>query len=254
MVTDRLVPLLKRSFPAVKVLPRPQVGPETLFQPVLLGFENLSPGLAEETYDFQASQAELGALFRRSFDDFPTEREPLLAPPDDLAYFTDMLRAQYPGKHLIGLSWASPNNILVGQFKSLSLDDMWPILRKPGVVFVSLQYGNVTDDIKRVSEETGATIIQVPGVDQLADMDRFAALVASLDAIITASNTTAHLAGAFNVPTAVLCPEGPGRLWYWHRERTDSPWYPSITLHRQASSLDWVKPISEVAEILPELG
>ena len=43
-------------------------------------------------------------------------------------------------------------------------------------------------------------------VDQLANLDEFAAQIAAMDLVITIDNSTAHLAGALGVPTWVLLP------------------------------------------------
>ena len=73
-------------------------------------------------------------------------------------------------------------------------------------------------------------------------MDGFAAQVGAMDLVISTSNTTVHTAGALGVPTWVLLAAGRGRMWYWFRERADSPWYPSLRLMRQVKDGDW-KPL-----------
>ena len=87
-----------------------------------------------------------------------------------------------------------------------------------------------------------------PDVDQLRDMDGFAAQVASLDLVISVSNAIAHTAGALGVPTWVLLAIDP--LWLWFRDRDDSPWYPRARLFRQVSAGDWSEPVSRVAASL----
>jgi len=76
-------------------------------------------------------------------------------------------------------------------------------------------------------------------VDQLRDLDGFAAQVAAMDHVVTISNTTAHLAGALGRPGTVLLPQSRGLHWYWFTERPDSPWYPSLTLLRQSVPDRW---------------
>ena len=43
------------------------------------------------------------------------------------------------------------------------------------------------------------------------------------DAVVTVSNTTAHLAGALGRPTWVMVPHGHARIWYWFRDQDESP-------------------------------
>jgi hypothetical protein len=55
----------------------------------------------------------------------------------------------------------------------------------------------------------------------------------------------AHLAGALNVPTWVLLKHDSD--WRWMINRSDSPWYPSMRLYRQAVPGDWKPVVSQIA-------
>jgi len=77
------------------------------------------------------------------------------------------------------------------------------------------------------------------GDEKSHDLEGLAALIDACDVVVTVSNTTAHLAGALGRPALVLLPSGRGLMWYWHLERGDSPWYPSLKLFRQARSGEW---------------
>ena len=59
-------------------------------------------------------------------------------------------------------------------------------------------------------------------------MDRFAAQLAALDAVVTISNTGAHLAGAMGIPTVVLLGDMFKRSWPVNADRT--PYYPRSRL------------------------
>lgn len=63
-------------------------------------------------------------------------------------------------------------------------------------------------------------------IDQLIDMDVFAAQVAALDAVITITATLAHVAGALGVPTVALRDDWFRREWPVVADRV--PWYPSL--------------------------
>jgi ADP-heptose:LPS heptosyltransferase len=76
-------------------------------------------------------------------------------------------------------------------------------------------------------------------------------MIAACDAVVTVSNTTAHLAGALGKPTCVLVPFGHARIWYWLKDRPDSPWYPHLRLWRQARAQPWAELI---AMVRPELS
>jgi ADP-heptose:LPS heptosyltransferase len=97
--------------------------------------------------------------------------------------------------------------------------------------------------------------LHIDEIDNTNDIDSLAALISACDAVVTVSNTTAHLAGALGRPTWVLAPYGYTRLWYWFTDRADSPWYPHVQIRRQAMSQPWsdlIQSVSdEVAHFLP---
>jgi hypothetical protein len=74
-------------------------------------------------------------------------------------------------------------------------------------------------------------------VDQLADIDLFAAQVAAMDQVLTIDNSTAHLAGALGIPVWLMLPFAAD--WRWLKDRSDSPWYSTIQIFRQPAPGDW---------------
>lgn len=231
----RLVPLFRRSFPRAHVEVRTDPLPKCARDPAI---------------DCQMSMAELGLAFRRDLAAFPKQSH-VLAPD---AARARALRARYaayrPGDRIVGLSWASPMNLQMGWLKSNRLEAWHPILRTPGVTFVSLQYGDPREDIARVRAALGIEIVHDAAIDALKDMDGFAAQVAAMDLVISISNTAVHTAGALGIPAWVLLAEGRGRLWYWLKDREDSPWYSSVRLLRQTRAEGWTGSIERCARDL----
>ena len=72
---------------------------------------------------------------------------------------------------------------------------------------------------------------------ELSDFSDTAALMANLDLIVSVDTATAHLAGAMGLPTLTLLPFAASHQWL--RDRSDSPWYPTMTLIRQTTEGDW---------------
>jgi tetratricopeptide (TPR) repeat protein len=110
--------------------------------------------------------------------------------------------------------------------------DMLRVLLELDAEFISLQKDLGEGDAGYL-EEFG---IAHQG-ELLEDFADTAALIENLDLVITVDTATAHLAGALGKPVWVLLKYAAD--WRWLLERTDSPWYPSARLFRQASAGDW---------------
>lgn len=230
--SPRLVPLFRRSFPTAQVV----------------STEKLQKAGKQ---DIQASFSHLGAALRPSFAAFP--RTAFLKPDD--AKRADFRAAYQEGnsaRKLVGIAWHSANPTAEAQ-KSAPLAQWAPILKTPGVTFVNLQYGDHTAEARDAEAAFGCKIITDTSVNSLKDIDGFAAQVAAMDDVVSVSNTTVHVAGALGVPTSVLVPKAFGKIWYWFLERGDSPWYPSLTLHRQNRSGDWADEIDAAARQIGRL-
>lgn len=83
-------------------------------------------------------------------------------------------------------------------------------------------------------EATGAT-----------DFFETAEIVAGLDLVISVDTSVAHLAAAMGKPTWILVP-ALDTDWRWLSARTDSPWYESARLYRQAKDGDWGPVVRQV--------
>ncbi len=80
---------------------------------------------------------------------------------------------------------------------------------------------------------------------EVKDFYDTACIIANLDLIITVDTSTAHVAAAMGKPVWML-----SRIdgdWRWLKNRSDSPWYPSMTIFHQDKFLDWRPTIKRVA-------
>jgi len=73
-----------------------------------------------------------------------------------------------------------------------------------------------------------------------------------MDLIITICTSTAHLAGAIAAPTWLLLDVNPH--WVWLTDRSDSPWYPTLTLYRQSNYREWEPVMARVKGDLAALA
>ena len=72
-----------------------------------------------------------------------------------------------------------------------------------------------------------------------------AAVMQSLDLIVSCDTSVAHLAGALGRPVFVMLKKIPD--WRWLLDRDDSPWYPTMRLFRQRERGDWGDVMARVA-------
>ncbi len=233
--SERLKPITTRSFPNATCISTIELSE--------------SPSLLNDV-TLQTPAFTLASFYRKTAKDFPQRDFYLRADQSKSSALRDKYLKLSQQKKLIGLSWKSASQIN-GNFKSIPLKDFGAVLETEGCSFVILQYGDVEEEIRELPQHTSRRLIIDSGIDPLINLDDFSNQVRSLDAVITTSNATAHMAGALGVPTWNLVPKtGPGWLWYWFCETHDSLWYPSMRVLRQAPNNSWGKALKSVQKEL----
>jgi hypothetical protein len=113
---------------------------------------------------------------------------------------------------------------------------------------------------RNLPEAAARRLLSLPGVISLdpadtgaKDFQDTADLIAGLELVISVDTSVAHLSGAMGRPAWVLL-GALGIDWQWMAGRTDSPWYPSLRLIRQAKVGDWDTVVDDVVQSLHELG
>jgi len=234
----RLVPLFSRSFPTADVIPEPSRGQRRQV-PVL------------DEIDWAVALGDLPGLFRPSVESFPRHSGYLI--PDAAACRCWRSRMAETGTGpKIGISWRGGTDPEDHQRRSTALAE-WSMLfaKVPEAVFVNLQYGETTEEVAEVQCEYDVQLYESPQADSLENLDQFAALLASLDLVISVDNTTAHLAGALGVQVWTLLPFTSE--WRWLTDRDDSPWYPRMRLFRQSAPGNWDEVFTQACQELRTL-
>lgn len=232
----RLEKLFKRSFPNVHV-----VGTRR---------ENDSTWLAGlPRPDWQIPSGDLPGIFRLQESDFSDHAGYLKADPLRTESWRQRLADRLGPGLKVGISWRGGTIKTRTRARSLSADLWQPILSVPGVSFVNLQYGDYTTELAALRDRHGVEIHDFP--EAIADYDETAALVASLDLVITVCTAIVHLAGSLGKPVWVLTPLAPGWRYTAHRDRM--PWYPSSRLFRQKKWGEWPPVCQEVSTELARL-
>ena len=118
----------------------------------------------------------------------------------------------------------------------------------PGIHLCSLQKGYGSEQLTDGSAE-GLSVADFGARTQSGFADA-AALLRTLDLVITVDTSLAHVAGAVGVPVWVLVPFAPD--WRWMHDREDTPWYPTMRLFRQPRRGDWDGVFARVAIALQQ--
>jgi tetratricopeptide (TPR) repeat protein len=222
----RLAELIERSFPSVTVVARQNpAAPETKTAdvtcpawsaPRLLG---AGPTYENAATSYLVADAAKTLAFRTKYEELAE------------------------GRKIVGLSWSSKAQ--KGDLKTPLITDWNPIVGDQDYFFISLQHAFSDNDIAHFNAISGGRVYVDQSVDPTDNFDDHAAQISALDAAITISNSTAHLAGALGVSTATLIPSGYGGFWYWFRDRSDSPWYSSMRICRQNKAGHWSSAVAD---------
>jgi Tfp pilus assembly protein PilF len=173
---------------------------------------------------------------------------PLLTAQPERVRHWDGLLARRP-RPRVGLCWQGNPTVLHDRTRSLPFASVRPLLAVPGITFVSLQ----RDPVGRWMPAPAGLVDLGARLD--ADGHAFldtAAVLTGLDLIVTSDTITAHLAGSLGRPVWVILRKVAD--WRWFEERADSPWYPSMRLHRQTVAGDWSDVVGRIAVDLEVLA
>ncbi|WP_244947994.1 glycosyltransferase family 9 protein [Azospirillum baldaniorum] len=194
----------------------------------------------EEAPPFAAHAAlsSLPGLFGTRPDSVPPPLPGLRAEPERVQRWTERLDGLLPrGYRRVGLVWAGRPTHGNDRNRSLPLARLAPFFTLEKTALVSLQKGPAQAEAARYYGTA-------PLVDLGPELESFAdtmAVLGQLDHVVCVDTAVAHLAGAMGHPTAVLLPYAPD--WRWLLGRSGTPWYPTVTLHRQPAPGRWEEAI-----------
>lgn len=229
VVADKLIPLLARSFPDVAFHPFSQTPKE-----VASSYDSYLP--LGDLLAFCAGERDIptgGAFLRADGAKRASHR----------ARYEEMASAGQV-QRIIGISWESinPHN---GMQRSIPLDALLPLLKTPGILWVNLQYGNV-EPAQEFAQQNELNWYHDKTLNAIANPDDQAAQIAALDGVITADNSTVHLAGGLGQKTLLLLSAASD--WRWGIGKPSNRWYQSVKLLRQLTPLSWDLPVTAAKE------
>jgi tetratricopeptide (TPR) repeat protein len=189
--------------------------------------------------DFHLPMGSLPRLFRRSLASFAAQPTALLAravaPAQAGAESSPRVVAPAQADTpLVAISWRSLQSgarQALAERKSVALESFAELARATGARLLDLQYGDVEAERRAFDERHPGVRVRVEGLDTTNDLEGVAAQLVRCGRLVTASNATAHLAGALGVETRLVAPRGWAPFSYWVPGPAGRAlWYPSVTV------------------------
>ena len=170
----------------------------------------------------------------------PSQPNYLAAEPTRVAQWADRLGSGFK----LGIAWQGRTEGKRAA-RAAALAAFAPLADIPGVRLISLQKAPGSaqiadvvfgDRVERPVDDTDFSPDALPDI---------AAVMASLDLVVSIDTMSAHLAGALGRPVFVALRRVAD--WRWLSDRDDSPWYPSMRLFRQSRDGEWGEVFSRIA-------
>ena len=213
---ERLIPLFQRSFPYVR-------------------FISTNDALPQDNDTAWTTYEQLALFYAHNEELILNSFLPLIPPP-----------ASAINPRGLGISWYSK-----AIYKCLpSLEDWAELIRDVRGRVQSLQYQEGRAGLKELVQKSGRPVKAARRIDQFKDLDGYALQIASVQRVLTISNTTAHMAGALGIPCVVVLDSESVTTWPDHVDR--SPFYPNTLLVRRRN-MDWASTLRKALELLLQI-
>jgi len=227
----RLVPLYRRSLPELEYV--------------------AAPGEAAiAACDHEVPLGSLPRLLRTTRESFRAQPAALLAAD---AQRVRAIASALGDDPKVAISWRSfqrAGRRHVADRKSIPLD-RFASLAAAGVRLVDVQYGDVAEERHAFDARHPGLRVQVPGLDLRDDLEGVFAAIACCDAVVTASNVTAHFAGALGKPAWLVYLGANPPFHYWAPGADGrSLWYPSVRIATDPGWTRWETALEAVAELI----
>jgi tetratricopeptide (TPR) repeat protein len=215
---DRMVGILKRSFPNVPVY----------------------------TYGFAAAMSHqahringvfpIGSLmkyYRNTEQAFLSNLRPYLIPDKKkVENLKEILTKQIGNKKLVGISWRGGFWDRQKRTKSFEFELLSKAFTEKDIQFISLQYGDVKEE-KEFARKAGLNVTFIDGIDFKKDIETWFALACACDEVLSVSTALVHFVGAAGRKVNLLIGDYQAPF-IWGMEPGPSIAYPNVYIHRKA--------------------
>ncbi len=219
--------------------------------PVLRGMlspcELVSELEPDTTFDFETALMSLPYRLTPTSVLTPDPLRYIAADPDRAASWAKRL-ASTDDTFRVGIAWQGNPFYQEDRKRSFALSEFAAVAEVPHVRLVSLQQQYGVEQLA----DCAFAVEQIEGTpDRDGAFVDTAAIIDSLDLVITSDSAIAHLAGALGKTVWLALPFVPDWRWGVSGETTD--WYPTMRLFRQTRDGDWASVFAEIASALEAL-
>lgn len=196
-------------------------------------------GTPHGEFDLECPLMSLPAAFSTTVETVPWTGAYLAADAREI----NSKRAEFSrqgGGPRIGIAWAGNPRYRADSQRSMHLRTLLPVFHSIRADWISLQKGEAAEQIRALPCENQLR----DGSSCDRDLGETAALIATLDLVISTDTCIAHLAGAMAKPVWILLPYLSD--WRWMQEIETTPWYPTARLFRQSSPGGWTTVLDRV--------
>jgi tetratricopeptide (TPR) repeat protein len=236
--------LIELSARGAKIVLAVPVGMVRLLRTLPVPFTFLLEEDSLDAVDFHTSMLSLPLMFGTRVETIPAPGPYLKAEPERTAQWRTRL-----GDHgfRITIAWQGRTDGTNDARRSFPVAALAPLAALPGVRLISLQKGGGSEQLDTLPAGMNAERLPDEFDADGAFLDT-AAVMEACDLVITNDTSIVHLAGALGRPTWMALKSVSE--WRWLLERTDSPWYPNMTLYRQPRFGDWESVFAAMASDL----
>ena len=190
-----------------------------------------------QSFEAYCAIGSLPSILGIRLENLPGPLPALDVDPEKVARF----RAARPDSRVVaGLCWAGRPTHPQDSTRSIAAETLLPLAKVPGVALVGLQ--------RPPPRPAPAGLLSADWGPEMQDFSDLAAMLAALDVVVTVDTAIAHLAGTLGRPVLLMVAYFPD--WRWLLGREDSPWYPTVRVHRQPRPGDWGPVVEEIARKL----
>ncbi len=190
--------------------------------------------------DAQIALGSLPRYFRRDAESFPLRKAYLVPDQERVERWSNKL-AEIGDVAKIGVVWQGSWTAETKDQVSLPMPELRDLMLQHigDAAWICLQHGSKQKEIDQYRRGVSLQVRLYPDAFKY-DLDEMAALMTSLDLVVTPPGFAAHLAGALGVKTWLVLPARADWRWNVNREYESAClWHPTMQVYRQRIGQSW---------------